>query len=223
MNDHILPHYDTALDEANKQTLALGKDIYQDLKTAEEALLEHDRNKANKVIANQIPLQTEARETQLHCAKILSQFHPLARDLRLVISLTRCADKLEECAAEIGSLTRRVNKLILSGEDYQGDLLTPLFHMAQDELSDALRSLETRNMELAMDVRRRDKELDRKHHELVEKIVTSPSQSGDAATKVDLLFIVRSLERVGDNAKSLSAAVVFITEAQDVRHAKKQS
>lgn len=222
MTDHILPHYDEALKQADELTLKLGEEILSDLKTAGEALRQQDKNKANKVIANNASLQTDARAAQFHCACILSQFHPLARDLRLVISLTRCADKLEECAAETASLTRRVNKLIQSGEEYPRDLLLPLFEMAESELTDALRALEKRDIELAHDVRRRDKELDKKHHELVEQIISSPAaQTGKTATKVDLLFIVRSLERIGDNAKSLAAAVVFITEAEDVRHKKK--
>ena len=222
MNDHILPHYDQALEQAFRQTLNLGAAILQDIETASEALLEHDRNKANKVIANQSPIQSAARENQFLCARILSQFHPLARDLRLVISLSRCADKLEDCAAETASLTRRINKLINSGEDYKGEQLSPLFLMATEELTDALKSLENKNIDLAMDVRKRDKELDRKHHELVEQIVTSSSEMARSAIeKVDLLFIVRSLERIGDTAKSLAAAVIFITEAEDVRHKRK--
>ncbi len=221
MHDHILPHYDAALNEAARLVLELGQTVLSNLDAARNSLLARNDNPANEVIANQLQLHEQARYVQSYCTGILSRFHPLAKDLRLVISLTRIADKLEECAEEVASLTRRVRSLLKSGVSAPKDLLEPLFEMARAELQDSLQAIGERNRELALNVRARDKELDIKHREMSEQIITQiETRQISPAANVDLLFIVRSLERVGDNAKSLSAAVVFITDAEEIRHTK---
>ena len=91
--------------------------------------------------------------------------------------------------------------------------------MAVSEFRDAVESLKTQDMETAREVRLRDKKLDKAHRKALGGLVT-PAEAGQPSLNVNLLFIIRSIERIGDIAKTIAAAVVFLKEATDIRHRK---
>lgn len=219
MNDHILPHYDEALFSAQKLVFNCGQKLVSALKEAAEAHKTGDKKMTNALIANVDVFQQEAREAQVFCASILSQFHPMASDLRCVVSLMRTSDKLEECSQEIISLARRSRSIINAALNRREEILNELFSMAIEELSLSLQALQQKDSDLAREVRKKDKMLDAVHRNSMEMIITEKAQGEDSSPlNVDLLFLIRSIERIGDIAKSIAAAVIFLTDAQDIRH-----
>ena len=91
--------------------------------------------------------------------------------------------------------------------------------MAVSEFRDAVESLKTQDMETAREVRLRDKELDKAHRKALGSLVT-PAEAEQPFLNVNLLFIIRSIERIGDIAKTIAATVVFLKEATDIRHGR---
>ena len=87
--------------------------------------------------------------------------------------------------------------------------------MAVSEFRDAVESLKTQDMETA----REDKKLDKAHRKALGGLVT-PEAEEQQSLNVNLLFIIRSIERIGDIAKTIAAAVVFLKEATDIRHGR---
>ena len=172
-------------------------------------------------ITGRDPLQEETRQVLSLCSSVLTQFHPLGRDLRLVITFSRCGDKLQECMEEVTGIAKHAKASIRHQESLSPDIVLPLLEMAVSEFRDAARCLETQDVDAAREIRLRDKKLDKAHRKALALLV-SPEREDSPSLNVNLLFIIRSLERIGDIAKTIAATVVFLKEATDIRHGKER-
>ena len=194
--NHILPHYDAALNAIRLRVNAICGSLLKYMDILERVISGPDSDGANSIIADSDPLQEETRQVLSLCSSVLTQFHPLGRDLRLVITFSRCGDKLP-------------------------DIVLPLLEMAVSEFRDAARCLETQDVDAAREIRLRDKKLDKAHRKALALLV-SPEREDSSSLNVNLLFIIRSLERIGDIAKTIAATVVFLKEATDIRHGRER-
>lgn len=221
--NHILPHYDAALEAIRTRVNHICGMLLKHMTVLEQVISGPDRDGANSVIADEDPLNEETRQVLSLCASALTQFHPLGSDLRFVIALSRCGDKLHECTEEITGIAKHAKTSIRHGESLCPDIVLPLLDMAVSEFRDAARCLETQDADAAREIRLRDKKLDKAHRKALALLV-SPERESPPSLNVNLLFIIRSIERIGDIAKTIAAAVVFLKEATDIRHGRdKQS
>ena len=208
--NHILPHYDAALNAIRLRVNAICGSLLKYMDILERVISGPDSDGANSIIADSDPLQEETRQVLSLCSSVLTQFHPLGRDLRLVITFSRCGDKLQECMEEVTGIAKHAKASIRHQESLSPDIVLPLLEMAVSEFRDAAR-----------EIRLRDKKLDKAHRKALALLV-SPEREDSPSLNVNLLFIIRSLERIGDIAKTIAATVVFLKEATDIRHGKER-
>ena len=206
--NHILPHYDAALNAIRTRVNAVCGSLLKHMDVLERVISGPDSDGANGIIADGEPLSEETRQVLSLCAAVLTQFHPLGSDLRLVLTFSRCGDKLQECMEEVTGIARHAKASIRRQEPLCPDIVLPLLGMAVSEFRDAAR-----------EIRLRDKKLDKAHRKALSLLV-SPDREDHPSLNVNLLFIIRSLERIGDIAKTIAATVVFLKEATDIRHGK---
>ena len=209
--NHILPHYDAALNAIRLRVNAICGSLLKYMDILERVISGPDSD----------PLQEETRQVLSLCSSVLTQFHPLGRDLRLVITFSRCGDKLQECMEEITGIAKHAKASIRHQESLSPDIVLPLLEMAVSEFRDAARCLETQDVDAAREIRLRDKKLDKAHRKALALLV-SPEREDSSSLNVNLLFIIRSLERIGDIAKTIAATVVFLKEATDIRHGRER-
>lgn len=122
---------------------------------------------------------------------------------------------------EVTGIAKHAKASIRHQESLSPDIVLPLLEMAVSEFRDAARCLETQDVDAAREIRLRDKKLDKAHRKALALLVC-PERAGAPALNVNLLFIIRSLERIGDIAKTIAATVVFLKEATDIRHGKEK-
>lgn len=217
--NHILPHYDAALNNIRTRVNDLCGRLLTHMGMLEKAVSGPDEGAANSVIADEEPLDDETRQILSLCAAVLTQFHPLGSDLRLVISFSRCAEKLRECMEETAGSAKWIKASIRHRETLASDIVLPLLDMAVSEFRNAAQCLETQDIEMARNVYLSDKKLDKAHRKALALLV-SPEREKTDSLNVNLLFIIRSIERIGDIAKTIAATVVFLKEATDIRHGR---
>ena len=129
---------------------------------------------------------------------------------------------------EVTGIAKHAKASIRHQESLSPDIVLPLrisprmpLEMAVSEFRDAARCLETQDVDAAREIRLRDKKLDKAHRKALALLV-SPEREDSPSLNVNLLFIIRSLERIGDIAKTIAATVVFLKEATDIRHGKER-
>ena len=151
--------------------------------------------------------------------EILRRFQPVASDLRQVVSNMKVGGNLERIADQAVKIARRSRKLTLEPELDEAIALGPMFIEAITLFRDSVRAYADADAALARTLRRRDREIDRMNHDIADDLTAKMAERPDRiADYLELLFIARHLERVGDHAKNIGEDAVYTAEAKDIRH-----
>lgn len=221
---HILQDFDHAITTFRGELLSMAGKARHNLERAIRALLERNEELANAVIADDNDVDDHERRIDELGMEILTRFHPLASDLRLVISAMKISGNLERISDHATNIAKRARKMSARAEIQEITLIEPLYTLADQLLRDAIASFTDRDANLGASLHDRDKELDRMHKSVTaiygERI---ENQNGRSEDYLHLILVVRSLERVGDLAVNIGEDAVFLEAAKDLRHSKDRS
>jgi phosphate transport system protein len=218
MQQHILKDFDHAVSTLRAEVLVMAGLARLNLERAMRALFERNLELANAVIADDNEVDDYERKIDQLGMDVLVRFHPVASDLRLVVTSMKISMNLERISDHAVSIAKRARKMSEGAELPDVTLLEPLYTLADHLLRDAISSFSDRNAVLGESLGARDKELDRMHREVTALFGSRIEESGRSADYLHLILIVRSLERVGDMAANIGENAVFLDEARDIRH-----
>lgn len=217
--NHILSDFDQAISALRGEVLSMAAKTRHNLERAIRALLERNVELSNAVIADDDEVDECERKIDQLGMDILVRFHPVATDLRLVISSMKIAINLERIADHATNIAKRAKKMTASKELPDSTLIEPLYTLADHLLRDAISAYSDRNLELGAALHARDKELDRMHRAATATFGSRIEQaSGRSQDYLHLILVTRSLERVGDLATNIGEDAVFLESARDLRY-----
>ena len=218
-NDHILGSFQTALDELNVSLFQMADLVRLNLDKAVEGLIKRDTNLCTAVIADDEDINNLEKRIDEEGLRIITLYQPVASDLRLVASMMKVSPNLERIGDQSVGIAKRARKMNKNEEISETLLVDPLYKMAADLLRQSLEAFKNRNVEQAISVKKQDAELNAIHKELVKKL-TKRMESDPERIKdyLDLQFIARALERVGDYSKNICEDAIFVESAVDIRH-----
>ena len=218
-NSHILRDFDHAITALRNEVMTMGAKARHNLEGAVRALLERDVELANTVIVDDDEVDEAERKIDQLGMDILVRFHPVATDLRLVVSSMKISMNLERISDHATNIAKRALKLSACQDLPDVTLIEPLYTLADHLLRDAISAYTDRNAALGASLHARDKELDRMHHAATATFGSRIEQSnGRSQDYVHLILVTRSLERVGDLATNIGEDAVFLDVARDLRH-----
>jgi phosphate transport system protein len=220
---HILHDFDQAISALRGEVISMAGRARHNLERAVRALLERNPELANAVIADDDEVDDQERRIDQLGMEILVRFHPLATDLRLVVSSMKISMNLERISDHATSIAKRARKMSTSHELADTTLIEPLYTLADHLLRDAISAYSDHNAALGASLHARDKELDRLHKEATATFGARIEQGiGRSEDYLHLILVVRSLERVGDLAVNIGEDAVFLEAARDLRHEKSE-
>jgi phosphate transport system protein len=148
----------------------------------------------------------------------------MATDLRLVITSMKMAHNLERISDHAVNIAKRSKKICKSTPLEEASLAEPLYTLADGLLRDAITAYTDANGELGESLKARDKELDRLHKQMIASLSGRLEDSnGRAENLLHLIFVARSIERIGDLAVNMGEDAVFLGNARDIRHTVRRS
>ncbi|MBX7210421.1 MAG: phosphate signaling complex protein PhoU [Verrucomicrobiaceae bacterium] len=216
---HILSRFDQALTDLRADLLRMASLCEQNFSTAARALATRDEDLCNRVIADDEEVDTLEKKIDAEGISIITRFQPVAHDFRSVFSTMKAATDLERVSDQAVSIARRAKRLLHSLELPETRMLEPLFTTAAGLLRDSIRAFAEENQELGESLKQRDRELDRLQHEFIERITRRMEEDAvNAQGYLDLVLIVRMIERVGDHAVNIGEDSVYAISARDIRH-----
>jgi len=143
----------------------------------------------------------------------------VATDLRMVISSMRISVNLERIADHATSIAKRARKINNHAELPDVNLVEPLYHMAYQLLSEAITAYAGHDASSSASLAAKDKELDRLHKTINATLGKRlEAANGRSEDYLHLVFVVRSLERIGDLSVNIGEDTVYLEEARDIRH-----
>ncbi len=218
-SQHIFRDFDKAIDALKGEVITMASLARQNLERAMRSLLERDIDLARTVIADDSDVDDLERKIDQAGMDILVRFHPMASDLRLVITSMKMAHNLERISDHAVTIAKRSKKICKSSPLEEASLAEPLYSMADSILRDALTAYTDSNAELGESLKARDKELDQLHKQMISSLSARLEDSnGRAENLLHLIFVARSIERIGDLAVNMGEDAVFLGEARDIRH-----
>lgn len=216
---HILRDFDVALDSLRADTLMMASLAERGLRNALACLLQSASVMCNVAIADDEEIDALEKKVAHDGVEILTRFQPVASDLRQVIASLRLSNNVERVGDQAVKIARRTRRLTSDPPLIEIHLLGQLAKEATTLFVDSVRAYADADMELARSIRTRDRELDQMNQLLGDELtVAMGAQPGSIADYLNLLFIGRHLERVGDHAKNISEETIYVHEAKDVRH-----
>lgn len=190
------------------------------LERAIRALLERNIELANAVIADDDDVDDLERKIDQLGMEILVRFHPVATDLRLVVSSMKISMNLERISDHATNIAKRAKKISATHDLPDVALVEPLYTLADHLLRDAISAYSDHDAVLGASLHARDKELDRMHNAATATFGSRIEQAGGRSQDyLHLILVTRSLERVGDLATNIGEDAVFLEAARDLRHA----
>jgi phosphate transport system protein len=224
MNPHIFRDFDKLMEALKSEVLTMASLTRHNLERAMRSLLERDIDLARSVIADDSDVDDLERKIDQAGLEILARFHPVASDLRLVITSMKMAHNLERISDHAVNIAKRSKKICKSAPVEEASLPEPLYSLAANLLRDAMMAYTDANTELGEGLKVRDKELDRMHKQMVASLSGRLEEaSGRSENLLHLIFVARSIERIGDLAVNIGEDAVFLGEARDIRHEHRKS
>jgi phosphate transport system protein len=147
------------------------------------------------------------------------RFHPFASDLRNVIAAMKTSVNLERASDQSVGIARRARKLIALPQMPTTSRIEPIFNLASSVFNDAIKSYADNDIELARTIKGRDKELDELNRDFADSLTELMPQNPEHIRGfLELIFISRCLERIGDQAKNIAEDVIYAVSVKDIRH-----
>lgn len=219
---HILRDFDQAMSSLKGEVLGMAALTRLNLERAIRALMERNAELANSVIADDDEIDEAERVIDQLGMDILMKYHPMATDLRLVVSSMKISMNLERMADHAVNIAKRAKKISAAPELSEVNLIEPLYTLADHLLRDAISSYSDGNGPLGASLHTRDKELDKMHKQTTAHFASRIEEvQGRCQEYLHLIFVVRSLERVGDLSANIGEDAVYLEHAKDLRHKSK--
>jgi phosphate transport system protein len=216
---HILSNFQSELNQLRKDVLTMASNAQLNLEHAVRGLLDRDADLCKAAIADDEEVDQLEKRVDREGMRILALYNPVAMDLRQIVASMKMSTNIERISDEAGNIARRARLVLKNSELAETKLIEPVHELAADLLRDAIHAFSQHDIGAARGIDSKDDALDDAHNKLVKQLrrrmEEDPSRLRDY---LDLMFMVRSLERVGDHATNIAEDTVYIESAEDIRH-----
>lgn len=221
LDRHISQQFDSDLEALKSQVLNMGGVVEQQIIDSVKAIETVDSQLAEKVI--QVEDDVDLREVALDesCTTILACRQPAASDLRMVLTVTKMTRDLERMGDEAQKIAKMAISLSETGAAPGGyEEVRHMGALVQQMVNSVLDAFARFDVDKALDVARADKQVDREYKTAMREIVTYMMEDPRSISRVmNILWALRSLERIGDHSRNIAEHIIFLVKGLDVRHA----
>jgi phosphate transport system protein len=216
---HILGTFDESLAALRNNVLMMAGLTERSLERAMKGLVNRDDNICATAIADDEEIDQLEKQIDKDGVDILLRFQPVASDLRRVVAAMKLSSNLERMADMATTIARRARKLNQHPPLAEVELIRPMYDQAMSMFKDSVDAFAREDVDLARGVVPRDQKLDDLNrmasHKLVDRMAQDPDQ---LRGYLNLIFVGRCLERVGDHATNIAEDAVYAAAAEDIRH-----
>jgi len=220
---HLSSQFDAELNSISTHVLEMGGMVESQLHQALYALEHLSVESADQVLETENRINQMEVQIDHEIISTIGRRQPTARDLRFLMAISRSTQNLERAGDEVARMARMVKSIIETSSaprSLPANELRVAAELAATLLRKSLDSFARLDTEMAVAIIKGDDAIDREYNGFLRKLITYMME--DARTispSLDLLFLAKSIERVGDHAKNIAEQIIFIVKGEDVRHA----
>jgi phosphate transport system protein len=218
---HLSTQFDSELNSVSSRVMELGGLVESQIRQAVYALSQFSAEVADHVIASETRVNALEVEIDRDLTSIIGRRQPTAVDLRLLMAISKTTANLERAGDEAEKIARMVKSIIQSGNSraLPASELRVASEMASSILRKALDAFARLDTKTALAILKEDNLIDAEFDGFLRILITYMME--DARTisaSLDLLFIAKAIERIGDHAKNIAELIIYIVNGADVRH-----
>jgi len=216
---HILGTFDEALGSLRNNVLMMAGLAERTLDRAVKGLLQRDDNLCATAIADDEEIDQLEKQIDKDGIDVLLRYQPVASDLRRVVAAMKLSPNIERIADQATNIARRARKLNKHPALPETEIIAPIQAHAMAMFKDSIDAFAREDVDLGRAVVARDKDLDymnkMANRKLTQRMAEDPKQ---LRGYLNLIFVSRCLERVGDHATNIAEDAVYAAAAEDIRH-----
>jgi len=222
LTNHISSRYNEDLERLRSSVMEMGALVERQLMQAIGGITEPDARVLIRVAQEELLVNQFERSIDEECSRILATRGPTASDLRLIITILKTITDLERIGDEgqkIAAIAARLAVRERPNSGYRelrnlGELVIAMVH-------DTLDAFARLDMQLALAVVRRDRTVDEEYEAIHRQNITFMMEDPRSIRHaLDVMWVVRSMERIGDHAKNVCEYLIFLVHGKDVRHTR---
>jgi phosphate transport system protein len=220
ISEHASKQYDLDLDSIRSRVLQMGGLVESQIRRALDALQSGDRALIDEVIQNDHKVNAMEVALDGDCSQVIVRRQPAANDLRMILAITKTVTDLERMGDEAQKIARMAKSM-----HERGAVQPPpveLGHAAELAISMLRRTLDAfarLDCATAAEVIRDDAGIDAEFSSILRQLITYMMEDPRTiSTSLEIVWIAKALERIGDHAKNMAEYVIYIVKGTDVRH-----
>ncbi len=222
MSEHLSKQFDNDLDALRAHVTRMGGLVEEQVRAALTAFIEGDRDLLETIIARDAGVDEMEIAIDSDCSQLIAKRQPAAGDLRMVLAVGKTVTDLERIgdeAKKIAKVTRNILERGMSQCLMQTMHIRAMGNQTAAMLHDVLDAFVRGDTAMAARIVRQDKEIDQNFRAIVRQMITFMMEDPRTiTTALDVIFIAKSIERIGDHSKNIAEDVIYITMGRDVRH-----
>ena len=219
--EHTFKQYDAELEAVRAKVLEMGGLVELQIVQALEALVKLDTNLAKEVMVNDKRVNTLEIEIDEDCSHIIARRQPAAGDLRMVMMMVKTITDLERIGDEATKIARTAQKIYDEDRMYK-----PRFNenksivaLVRDMVRNALDGFAPLDVSKTVEVAKQDELVDEQFRAAMRQLITFMLEDPRTISmSLEVLFVAKAIERIGDHAKNIAEYVVYMVKGIDVRH-----
>lgn len=218
---HLSSQFDSELTDVSTRFMELGGLVESQIRQAIYALSQFSVEVATQVTQTEHNVNTMEVEIDREISSIIGRRQPTARDLRLLMAISKATANLERVGDEAEKIARMVLSIIENGapRSLPSMELRVASDMASGLLRKALDAFARLDTATALSILKEDDLIDKEFDGFVRKLVTYMMEDPRTISpSLDLLFLAKAIERIGDHAKNIAELIIYIVKGADVRH-----
>ena len=222
LSQHISRRFNEDLERVRSQVLTMGGFVEQQLAKAVSALVEGDSTLGETVARDDFEVNRMEVSIDEECSRILATRAPAASDLRLIVAIIKAITDLERMGDEcekIGYIASRLATQERPTNKYRE--IKHLGRVVQNMVHDSLDAFARMDAEAALRVARQDRVVDEEYEAIQRQSITFMMEDPrNIRRALDVMWVVRAIERIGDHAKNICEYVIFMVHGKDIRHVR---
>ena len=220
-SEHTYKQYDAELEAVRSKVLQMGGLVEEQIADAADALMDADIALANKVIDRDHAVNALEVAVDEACTTIIARRQPTAGDLRMIMTMVKTITDLERIGDEAAKIARVAHKIYESDRMY-----TPRFNeikamttQVREMLRISLDAFARLDITRTVEVARQDMQVDDDFRAVMRQLITFMLEDPRTISmSLEVMFVAKAIERMGDHAKNIAEYVVYMVKGKDVRH-----
>lgn len=220
--EHTFKQYDAELEAVRGKVLEMGGLVEQQIISALDSLVKLDPNLAKEVMEND--KRVNALEVQIDedCSHIIARRQPAAGDLRMLLMMVKTITDLERIGDEATKIARTAHKIYEEDRMYKPRFneIKAMVALVREMLRTALDGFARLDVSKTVEIAKQDEMVDEHFRAATRQLITYMLEDPRTISmSLEVLFVAKALERIGDHSKNIAEYVVYMVKGKDVRHA----